>query len=325
MRVFARWPPMTVFARRAPLEVPGRLLALAAVLILAAAVLGFTIAHSANGGRGSPALNRHASNGPLQLSLAADWRPVTSPIVAQLGLSNGIAWAPSRPSGHILVIGRSQTADPQLLPRRLLASLPSVPTPQTVTLGSARFFRYLNLVPRGDHASESVYAMSTTIGTVLGLCVAPEPSTSFTTGCERSLGTLRLASGKALPPGPLPQYASALDQAIQRLNTVRTTAGSQLRKASAASAQAKAAYALAAAHAQAAAALSHLDAGPASAANATLATALKLTGAAYVALGHAASRQDPALYATARASLQRATSALNAAFSGLDAFGYSVS
>jgi len=311
-------------SRVLPLGGSALLMMLAAAVILAAAALGFTTARSGNGGGASPKLTRHASAGLLALSAPADWRQ-TSPVAVQLGLQDEIALGPSRPRGEMLVIGRTVTADPQLLPQTLLASLPSAPVPATVKLGGMTFYRYLNLSPSGERTSESVYAMSTTVGTVLGLCIAPMESISFTSSCERSLATLKLASGKALQPGPIPDYESALALAIKRLDDVRTKVGSQLRTAPSAKAQAKAAYALAAAHAQAAAALSHLNAGPANAANAAVVAALVQSDAAYRSLGRAAALQDPTRYRDARASLQRATSALTAAYSRLEAFGYSVS
>jgi hypothetical protein len=298
---------------------------LAATVILAAAALGFAVARSANGGGTASALDGHASTRSLRLSFPAAWRRQMSPVPSQLGLDDAIALAPSRPHGEMLVIGRTVTPDAQLLPPALLASLPSAPTPQTVTLGRATFYRYLNLSPRGEQDTASVYAMSTTSGTVLGVCIAHEEQTSFISSCERALGTLELTSARALPPGPSPSYASALDLAIRRLNTVRASVGSQLLTAPAAKTQATAAYALAAAHAHAAAALSHLNAGPATAANSAVVTALKLTGAAYQGLGSAAARSDSRGYGAASASLRRATSALTAAYSRLGAFGYSVS
>jgi hypothetical protein len=53
--------------------------------------------------------------------------------------------------------------------------------------------------------------------------------------------------------------------------------------------------------------------------------ALKLNDTAYRALGRAASLQDATDYSAAQASLKRAASALTAAYSRLDAFGYRVS
>jgi hypothetical protein len=299
------------------------LLTLAATVILAVAVLGFTIARSRDGGHAVPALGGHASVGILAVSFPTGWRRETSPLASQLGLNPAVALAPADYGGDTLVIGKAVTPNPQLLPHTLLASLPSLPTPQTVKLGSAMFYRYVNLSPGGQHGSETVYAMSTTVGTVLAVCTADSAQTAFISSCERSLATLKLTSGSAVQPGPSPAYASAFNRAISRLNTSRATLGSQLRAARAAKAQASAARALAAAHAQAATSLAYLAAGPASGANSAVVRALELTGAAYLALGRAASRHDSSRYRAAQATLQRATRALDVAYSQLDAFGYS--
>jgi hypothetical protein len=316
-------------SERAPRALPLRgsslLLTLAAMAIAAAAAVGFTVAHSGANRGAVPALTGHASAGLLTLSVPSGWRRATSPVVAQLGLDDGIALSPAGSRGELLVIGRTVTPDPQLLPRALLASLASVPTPQTVSLGHATFYRYLNLWPRGGRSPESVYAMSTTFGTVLGVCISPKIRISFISGCERSLATLAVGAGEMLPPGPIPGYASALSLAIKQLNGVLTAAGSRLLTAAAAKTQARAANSLAAAYGQAAGTLSHLNAGPAGAANSALVAALALNQTAYRALARAASLQQSAPYSDARTSLRHAASAVTAAYSGLAAFGYSVS
>jgi hypothetical protein len=315
-------------SERAPRALPLRgsslLLTLAAMAIAAAAAVGFSVAHSGAKRGAAPVLTGHASAGLLTLSVPSGWRRATSPVV-QLGLDDGIALSPAGSRGELLVIGRTVTPDPQLLPRALLASLASAPTPQPVSLGHAAFYRYLNLWPRGERSPESVYAMSTTFGTVLGVCIAPKIRVSFISSCERSLATLAVGAGETLPPGPIPGYASALSLAIKQLNGVRTAAGSRLRTASAATTQARAANSLAAAYGQAAGTLSHLNAGPAGAANSALVAALALNQTAYRALARAASLRQSAPYSDARTSLRHAASAVTAAYSGLAAFGYSVS
>jgi hypothetical protein len=225
----------------------------------------------------------------------------------------------------MLVVGRTVALDPELLPPGLLASLPSPPQGPVVTLGGNQYYRYLNLSPRGGQGSETVYAMSTTKGAVLGVCLTQGAPPGLLGSCEHSLATLRLTSGSVLPLGPIPAYASALNLAMSRLNAVRVRVGSQLLNAQAASTQASAAYALAAAHTAAASALQPLDAGPANAANSAVVAALKLNAAAYRALGRAASLQDQAAYSQARALVERATNAWKAAYSQLGPFGYSVS
>ena len=167
--------------------------------------------------------------------------------------------------------------------------------------------------------------MSTTAGVVLGVCVTRQAPPGLRSSCERSLATLRLSSGTALPPGPIPAYASKLNLTIERLNDVRASLGTRLVKASDAKAQAAAAYKLAAAHIAAAHSLEHLNIGPANTANSAVVAALDLSSAAYRALGQAASRQDPAGYGRARAMVQRAARAWKATYSRLEAFGYGVS
>jgi len=292
--------------------------------VIVAATLGFALARSGSG-HAARALNAHESAGTLALSYPAAWKRAASPVASQLGLSDVIAVSPSASPGEVLIVGRTATADPQFLPKRLLASLPSTPAPQTVTLGHGALYRYSNLRPRGQQTPESVYAVPTTAGTVLGVCIAPPSHSSFTASCERSLAALELGSGSRLPVGPSPTYAAALNRVAKQLNAVQARTGSQLVSARAAKTQASAAHALGAVHTLAAATLSHVDAAPAAAANSAVVSALNSIGSAYRALGSAASRHDSSAYRAAGASVKQATSALAAAYSRLRAFGYRVS
>jgi ATPase family associated with various cellular activities (AAA) len=305
-------------ARRAALLVVGG--------TLAAAALGFLVARTTGGGTAVAALDKHASAGLLRVSFPSGWRREPPPAAVQLGVTDELALAPASSAGGSLVIGRAQTADPSLLPQSLLATLRSTPSGQVVTLGGARFYRYLNLSPLGRHSSESLYALPTTVGTILGVCASNTPSPSFTINCERVLGTVKLASGSVLPAGPNSSYAAALNQVIATLNTARTTAGSQLRGARGPTALANSANQLAAADSQAGSALLSLNAsaGPAAAANSAVATALLTTADEYRALARAAENNDVSGYQAADAALKRSTQAVNSAFAELGKFGYRV-
>jgi ATPase family associated with various cellular activities (AAA) len=305
-------------ARRAALLVVGG--------TLAAAALGFLVARTTGGGTAVAALDKHASAGLLRVSFPSGWRREPPPAAVQLGVTDELALAPASSAGGSLVIGRAQTADPSLLPQSLLATLRSTPSGQVVTLGGARFYRYLNLSPLGRHSSESLYALPTTVGTILGVCASNAPSASFTINCERVLGTVKLASGSVLPAGPNSSYAAALNQVIATLNTARTTAGSQLRGARGPTALANSANQLAAADSQAGSALLSLNAsaGPAAAANSALATALRTTADEYRALARAAENNDLSGYQAADTALKRSTQAVNSAFAELGRFGYRV-
>jgi O-antigen/teichoic acid export membrane protein len=309
--------------RSGTIDVRRRSVVLVLGCAIVVAVVGFTIARGTGSRSSSTALDRRATAGLLEVMFPSGWRRRPPPATSRLQLTDELALAPAA-GGGMLVIGRTVTADPDHLPQSLLASLPVAPKPQIVALGKVSFYRYLNLSPRGENKSESVYVVPTTVGTVVGVCLTPKATAGLASSCERTLGSLRLASGTFLPLGPNTTYAAALNSVISQLNAVRVSAGSQLRTASDADGQAKAADVLAAAHAAAASELTGLSAGSAAVANSALATALTLIAAAYRALANAAARDDAHGYATATALLGRSTSALNSALAQLRTLGYEV-
>jgi hypothetical protein len=292
---------------------------------IAAAVLGFVLSRT-TGGSGPhhpPPLSAQVSAGALQLSFPGAWKHGSSPVAAQLGLSDVIDMSPSASGPQTLIVGSTATPNPQLLPTKLLSSLASPPTPQTVTLGRTAVYRYPDLVPQGQSTPESVYAMPTTFGTVVGVCVAP--ASGFAASCERSLATLHVTSGSRLSPGPSQIYASGLDSAIKTLDTAQAKTGPQLAHAHATKAQVAAASTLGSAYTHAADALSHLSAGPAATSNTDVVSALKSIASAFGALGSAASHHDSSAYGAAEASVKRGMNALSTAYGQLKPFGYNVS
>ncbi len=290
---------------------------LAIVAVLGVAVLGFVIARTTGGSISQPAATRLASSGMLEVSPPAGWRRQSPQTSQQFGLTDEIALIAPAPGGG-LIVGRIAGPGSSPLPPTLVATLQSTPGAEAVALGGATFNRYLSSA-RADGRPESVYTLTTTVGTVVGLCLEPAPRSS----CEQLLGTLRVSSG-AQTAGPSESYAAALGGAIGKLNLARSRAGTQLSGARDAGAQAAAATALAAAHAEAASAVLALNAGPASAANSALAHALQTTATAYTALAQAASRGDQHAYAVARAALVNDAQALNSAFAELRTYGYHV-
>jgi hypothetical protein len=304
----------------------GRLLAVLVLGgVLVAAVLGFLLAREpGSSAPRAPALDRHAAAGLLRVSFPNTWRLRTPPSGPRLGLTDELALAPEAPGGGVLMIGRTATRDPTLLPQSLLRALSHAPAGQIVTFDGARLYRYLNLSPSDANWPESVYALPTTIGTVLAVCVEHGAVSSFASSCERVIATIRLASGSVLAIGPMASYASALDAAITKLNAAHSVLGSKLRNARTVADQAKAANELATVYFNATTAVGRLSAGTAQAANLELASALRSTGDGYAALGGAAAHHDASGYAAARSSLAHAASALTAAFVQLASFGYAV-
>jgi hypothetical protein len=304
---------------------PGRghlqpaLLAIGGTLIVA--LLGFMVARATGDRHSLVALNQHATRGAVEVSFPSGWRTEAAPASPRFGLTDEIVLAPPAPASGMLIIGRTGRLDPGALPKNLLVNPRSVPAGQIVILGGATFYRYLNLSLRGGSPSESVYALSTTTGTILGVCLPQEPRPAFTSSCERIFGTVR-SSGASL--GPSPSYASALNGVIAKLNAAHSSADSQLSHARDPLGQARAETALAAADAQAASALLRLNAGTARAPNSALAAALRASSDAYAALARTAARGDARGYSTASGSLTRAINDALSAFAQLRALGYHV-
>lgn len=294
---------------------------LAAGAVLAAAGIGFLAAQLTGGAQSARAAQVAA--GPIRATLPPGWRRAPRPAHG-LGFTNELTLAPSGDRRAALTIGTLPPGDPNLLPPTLLSAAHSVPPPQITTIGTLSFYRYSNLVTLANGAAESVYATPTTHGTLVGVCTAPPSDVPAAGQCERILGSLRLVHGGILGARAGFAYARALDAVLSQLDAIRGTSGAQLAAAHTASAQALAASRLAAADSAAATAVSKLSSGPASPVNLELAAALGASATAYGALADAARRHDAASYATARASVTSAGTAITAALTKLSALGYRI-
>lgn len=299
--------------------------------VVAAAAIGFVLARAGSGGGGSggsPApLSRHAATASFRVTYPADWHRLAAPPTGLLPpLDGALALAP-KGTGRDLVIGNTSAggASSGQLPTALLSALAVAPNAEIVNLGGQRFKRYLDLRPRGQGVTESVYLLATTRGTIGAVCSAHKPSAAFTTTCERVLATLRLTSGSALALGIDTAYAVRLNAIVAKLNRARSAVGPGLRTGSL-QARAQAAQRLATAHAQAATAAGRLS--PAGAglakANRTLVSALDQTAAAYRTLGLAITNRRQAAYRIAQAKLAAGGRVLGAAFTRLGALGYRI-
>jgi len=260
----------------------------------------------------------------VRIAFPADWYRRAPPALPLLDLTDELALAPRDGGGLVLVIGRTTTSGPSLLPSSLLADLAHAPVPRSVRLGPYGLYRYLDLLPRGDDVPESIYALPTSAGTILGVCVMRTEAGGLAGDCERVLGTLRLTSAAPLALGLSASYARALSAVINKLNAVRVSAGARLRSGSQ-SIEVRAARMLAVAHTTAATVVGGLSAGPASTANRALASALRTTGAAYAALAGAVAKQSAGAYRIAEAQVGAAMNSLHSAFAQLGRLGYRVS
>lgn len=290
---------------------------------LAASAGSLALINTGGGSEKSSNAGSRVSAGALVLPVPPGWTRASPTAAETPGLVDSVALRTSRDASGTLIVGRAATTT-GLLPRQLTATFSSTPAPQLVTLGGARYYRYLDLTPRAGGPSETLYALPTTAGTMLAVCVDPGPGSDLAGRCERVLGGARLAPG-IVAANPEPGYASSFTAVIRELNVVRVSATRRLHDAHSAQQQATAAATLAAEHMQAAAALERLSAGSATSANASVASTIRLIGNAYRSLGQAATRGDTAAYDAASHELSRANVALNSAFTRLRALGYQVS
>ena len=239
-----------------------------------------------------------------------------------LELANQITLTPTMPSGGALVIGTAKTTDPTLLPATLLRG--GAPTQQVVTLGHSQFYRYPNVSAPGAAAPEFVYALPTTAGTVLGVCLLQGASASFPVDCEHVIATLRLTSGaNAIGLGPSPAFASALGGVIHDLNAAVQPGQVALGRARKPGDQARGANQVADAYGRSVLAVKRLPPNPAVAgAVAALADGFQAEQRAYAALARAASHNDRKGYNAARGSITSADGKVSAALDQLSHLGY---
>jgi hypothetical protein len=293
-------------------------------VVIAAA--GFALARYGGSIKNGPApvLSRQASTPGFRVSFPSGWRLTSASTVPALALSGMLALVPTQANtSEQLVIGTTRTSDPSALPTGFQATLASPSKPQVVTLGSSDFYRYLNVSTRNPAHSESIYTLPTTAGTITAVCSASSPSVTFTSSCERVLATVRVTSGTALSLTAHPGYALELNRILDRLNSVRTSAGSGLASGDVRT-RGRAASRLATAHAQAAASAQGITVAGVSAASRPLVAALSMSADAYRALARAAARQDVSGYRRAQASVARATRALDDADAQFRRLGYGI-
>lgn len=301
-----------------------RLIALSG--LVAAAIVGLILAGTAPGSPSTRSPRQTIQLKSLRVSLPARWRRERAPQISSLGLTGEqLAVAPPAPALGTLIIANTAAGSASVLPPRLLATATAAAAPQIVKLAGLAFYRYLVPASPGHAGSESIYAIPTTTGTIVGVCRMPgRASAALMSGCERVLSTLELTTGRALPVTLSQAYAQTLNSVVTQLNAARSAAGSRLAGASSAKAQAAAAAQLAGAYAHAGSAVSRLHAGIASVANAALAHALLKIANAYTALANAAAHHDARAYSAARAELLPASRSLSLAFTQLKGLGYRV-
>jgi hypothetical protein len=303
-----------------------RLLVLAALVLVLAALVGYLAGHRPAGAAPREQILA-ASVGGVLLNAPSRWQPV--PIAQQIpgfAIRRAIALGPGGSTADAgLLAGVLPAGQPRPLPSQLLARLRQRPTTEVVSLQEAQAYRYTGFSIAGFDKNLTVYVVPNPGGnsTVLACFAAPALSADLQ-ACQRSVATLRLAGrSQSYDLTPQPEYAQRLSAVVSALDAQRVALRGQMGIGAAPRRLQRLAARMARAFARAAAAVSGLE--PTLAigqAQSALSGAILRARAAYVALAAAAGQRDEASFAAARAQVNEAEAGVDAALEGFALLGY---
>jgi serine/threonine protein kinase len=310
-------PARTLRRRSLPIVLP------ASVLAVGGAVSGFLLAPAS----GVRPRSQTATAGHVAISYAAPWRRATAipAAAAPLELSDPLALVErSLRRRTALVLGTSQAVRPTLLP----SALPSdyrFPAATVVRLGGRDFGRFVGVRYTGAASPETIYALPTSRGTVLAVCLTvPADAPGVLGECEHVLASLR-PPGTPLALTPDASFASALTAITSRLTRAQTAGAAKLAHAETPARQGTAARELAQALGEAARAVADLSPGPiASEATMAIAASMGRLATAYGRLAQSYAHDDVPRYRAASAAVRQALAALRGGFAQLAQVGYAI-
>jgi hypothetical protein len=232
-------------------------------------------------------------------------------------------WLVAGPSGRTsLGVARIRTEGGELVPSTFLAAAGAANArPTTVRLGSYRAYRYTDLHPLGKRSLMTVFALPTTQGVHVAMCLSDAArAATFMPRCTAVVATLTLRNGKPLPFRSPAAYRADVNEAIHPLDGIRVQQRAALVRASTPRAQAAAASALSRAYARAANSVAGAAPPPEfAAAHNSVRSSLRVAAAAYGQLAQAARRHNQAAFASARSAVASAETSLQVALARITA------
>ena len=323
-------PAGAVPAEAAPAarEGDGRFLLVAAVVIALLAIAGYLAGGSgSDDDEGGADFANSASAGSIGLSFPSGWARLSEqPATPGMTMGDPIVLAAGSPPDGRLEAGMVRASGPALLPDAFLRRLPDRPPEgDAVALGDLQAYRYDGLDPRGLDRPVTVYTVPTSEGVATVTCSAGGADATALLGeCEGVATTLELAGAEAFPLGPNEDYARALTDTFDQLDSERRDGEAALRRAGTQNAQGEAATRLGRTYADAAGSLARVETSPADArANDRIVLALRGTAAAYERVATAARAGDSGAYADATDAVERGGRRLGRALRSLERLGYS--
>jgi hypothetical protein len=310
----------------AALYIDRRMLVVPAVALVLAALLGYLLGHQPARAPARESSSTTSVAGVL-LQVPSRWQTVSrGQEVPGLTLNAAVALSPGgNASGAGLLAGSLPSGQPSPLPSTLLARLRAQPTTAVVELQEAQAYRYTNLSISGFDGSVVIYVVPSPGAepTALACYASPAQAAELAT-CQRIVATLTLAGrAQSYDLTPQPEYAQQLSGTIAALDAKRSSLRTQMGSSASPARVGQLAAQLAGAFAQAAGSLSGLETTLVTgAAQAVLSGAILQAHSAYSVLARAAARRDVGAYAAARAKVEAAESAVNAALQNYSLLGY---
>ncbi|HEY7962322.1 MAG TPA: hypothetical protein VID29_10395 [Solirubrobacteraceae bacterium] len=302
---------------------------LAAAVLVALAILGYTIGH------GRPAAAPAAPQAPtrtiltssLLLTYPADWTSLGSgPAIPGLSIAGAVTIAPAGAGASAgLLTGQLPGGEQDPLAPGFLARLHGLPQTSVVGLAETQAYRYAMLNLAGFERALTLYVIPNpgAAATVLA-CYAAATAARYMGACEQIVASLRLQFAPAsYSLTPDAGYAHEVSAALAKTEAARTALRGKLRALGAQPAAQRPARTLAHALAAAAASLSAVQPPPAaSQVQMMLAQALARTAGAYTTLAAAAGGAGAGGYAAATARVYGAEAEIEAALRAFSLLGY---
>jgi hypothetical protein len=304
-----------------------RLSAVALLVIVAVAVLGYLAGHARTGAASSSERERTASADHVLLNYPAGWQPAAAVAgIPGLQIAHAIALAPGGDAARAgLLAGQLPTGEPGPLPRQFVARMRGLGTIAVVNLLEVPAYRYAGLSIPGFARALTLYAIPNPEGnpTVLA-CYASAAHSSFMRACEQIVATVNLVGqSQTYDLTPDPGYARALSASIGALDGQRVALRREMRTPAAPAIVQRLATRLAAGFADSAGALSKLEPAPvAKQAQATLSGSLLKARGTYTALAAAAQAKSPARAVEERKRVYEAETSVDAALETFALLGY---
>jgi hypothetical protein len=302
-----------------------RLLVVPALVLVAAALLGYLTGHRSSG----PAPRegtQSASVAGILLGVPAEWHAAPSaPEIPGLSMLHPVVLSPGDGRASGLLAGALPAGQVGPLPSQFLGHMRQPPTTSVVSLQEAQAYRYTSINMVGFDKSVTLYVIPNPGANATGIaCYAGPAQSADLRTCQRTVATLRFAGrSQSYDLTPQSDYARGLSAAIAALDVQRTSLRGKMAAGATPHAIGLYATRLARAFKHAAASLSGLEPSLSTGqAQSALSGAVLKARTAYATLADAAGSRSEGRFAAARHEVDEAEAAVNAALEGFALLGY---